>query len=85
MKNMDELYAKAVLAIIVIVSLFALVNKYSLKYTIIMMSSWIVFMLYNRHLSKLLEYRKIGRNEWIILWFIGWILTIIICHVTKGV
>ena len=84
-KEYNKLYATSILAILVIVSLFAIINKYSLKYAIIMSSSWIAFILYNKILSDLMRKNKISKYSWMILWLVGWMLTIIICRITKGV
>lgn len=85
MKNNNELYSKALLAILIIVSIFAIINRYSLKFTIVMMSSWGLFILYNKLLSTLLYEEKISKSIWIVLWLIGWITVNVFCFIMKGV
>ena len=85
MKNNNELYVKALLAVLIIVSVFAIINRYSLKFTIIMMSSWGLFILYNKLLSTLLYEDKISKSIWLILWLIGWITVNVFCFIMKGV
>lgn len=84
-KDFDRLYAKVLLSILVIVAVFTVINKYSFKYAMIMIISWIAFIFYNRVLSDLMKRDKISKYSWMILWLIGWMLTISICFVTKGV
>lgn len=85
MKNNNSLYANALLAVLVIVSIFAIINRYSLKFTIVMMSSWGLFILYNKLLSTLLYEEKISKSIWLILWLIGWITVNVFCFIMKGV
>lgn len=86
MKNNDNtLYANALLAVLIIVSIFAIINKYSLKFTIIMMLSWCLFILYNKLLAVLLYKEKISKSIWLVLWLIGWIITNVLCFIMKGV
>lgn len=85
MKNNNELYVKALLAVLIIVSIFAIINRYSLKFTIVMMSSWGLFILYNKLLSTLLYEEKISKSIWLILWLIGWITVNVFCFIMKGV
>lgn len=86
MKNNDNtLYANALLAVLIIVSIFAIINKYSLKFTIIMMLSWCLFILYNKLLAILLYKEKISKSIWLVLWLIGWIITNALCFIMKGV
>lgn len=86
MKNNDNtLYANALLAVLIIVSIFAIINKYSLKFTIIMMLSWCLFILYNKLLAILLYKEKISKSIWLVLWLIGWIITNVFCFIMKGV
>ena len=85
MKNNNELYIKALLAVLIIVSIFAIINRYSLKFTIVMMSSWGLFILYNKLLSTLLYEEKISKSIWLILWLIGWITVNVFCFIMKGV
>lgn len=85
MKNNNSLYANALLAVLVIVSIFAIINKYSLKFTIVMMSSWGLFILYNKLLATLLYEEKISKSIWLILWLIGWITVNVFCVIMKGV
>lgn len=85
MKNNNELYVKALLAVLIIVSVFAIINRYSLKFTIVMMSSWGLFILYNKLLSTLLYEEKISKSIWLILWLIGWITVNVFCFIMKGV
>ena len=85
MKNDNSLYANALLAVLVIVSIFAIINRYSLKFTIVMMSSWGLFILYNKLLSTLLYEDKISKSIWLILWLIGWITVNVFCFIMKGV
>lgn len=85
MKNNNSLYANALLAVLVIVSVFAIINRYSLKFTIVMMSSWGLFILYNKLLSTLLYKEKISKSIWLILWLIGWITVNVFCFIMKGV
>ncbi len=85
MKNDNSLYANALLAVLIIVSIFAIINRYSLKFTIVMMSSWGLFILYNKLLSTLLYEEKISKSIWLILWLIGWITVNVFCFIMKGV
>lgn len=85
MKNNNSLYANALLAVLIIVSIFAIINRYSLKFTIVMMSSWGLFILYNKLLSTLLYEEKISKSIWLILWLIGWITVNVFCFIMKGV
>lgn len=85
MKNNNELYVKALLAVLIIVSIFAIINRYSLKFTIIMLSSWCLFILYNKLLSTLLYEDKISKSIWLVLWLIGWITVNVFCFIMKGV
>ena len=85
MKNNNELYANALLAVLIIVSIFAIINRYSLKFTIVMMSSWGLFILYNKLLATLLYEEKISKSIWLILWLIGWITVNVFCFIMKGV
>lgn len=86
MKNNDNtLYANVLLAVLIIVSIFAIINKYSLKFTIIMMLSWCLFILYNKLLAILLYKEKISKSIWLVLWLIGWIITNVFCFIMKGV
>lgn len=85
MKNNNELYVKALLAVLIIVSIFAIINRYSLKFTIVMMSSWGLFILYNKLLATLLYEEKISKSIWLILWLIGWITVNVFCFIMKGV
>ena len=85
MKNDNSLYANALLAVLVIVSIFAIINRYSLKFTIVMMSSWGLFILYNKLLATLLYEEKISKSIWLILWLIGWITVNVFCFIMKGV
>lgn len=84
-KDLDKLYSYSILYILMIVSLFAIINKYSIKYAAILIISWVAFIFYNKILSILLDKEKITRYSWMILWLIGWMVTISICYVTKGV
>lgn len=85
MKNNNSLYANALLAVLVIVSIFAIINRYSLKFTIVMISSWGLFILYNKLLATLLYEEKISKSIWLILWLIGWITVNVFCFIMKGV
>ena len=85
MKNNNSLYANALLAVLVIVSIFSIINRYSLKFTIVMMSSWGLFILYNKLLSTLLYEEKISKSIWLILWLIGWTTVNVFCFIMKGV
>lgn len=85
MKNDNSLYANTLLAVLVIVSIFAIINRYSLKFTIVMMSSWGLFILYNKLLATLLYEEKISKSIWLILWLIGWIIVNVFCFIMKGV
>ena len=85
MKNNNSLYANALLAVLIIVSIFAIINRYSLKFTIVMMSSWGLFILYNKLLATLLYEEKISKSIWLILWLIGWITVNVFCFIMKGV
>lgn len=85
MKNDNSLYANALLAVLIIVSIFAIINRYSLKFTIVMMSSWGLFILYNKLLATLLYEEKISKSIWLILWLIGWITVNVFCFIMKGV
>lgn len=84
-KDLDKLYSYSILYILMIVSLFGIINKYSIKYAAILIVSWVAFIFYNKILSILLDKDKISRYSWMILWLIGWMVTISICYVTKGV
>lgn len=84
-KDLNKLYSYSILYILMIVSLFAIINKYSIKYAAILITSWVAFIFYNKILSILLDKDKISRYSWMILWLIGWMVTISICYVTKGV
>lgn len=85
MKNDNSLYANALLAVLIIISIFAIINRYSLKFTIVMMSSWGLFILYNKLLATLLYEEKISKSIWLILWLIGWITVNVFCFIMKGV
>ena len=84
-KDFDKLYSMAILYVLIIVALFTIINKYSIKYAAVLIVSWVSFLLYNRILSELMSRDKISEYSWMILWLVGWMITISICYITKGV